>query len=109
MAKAAIIMLTRNAAIEYASTGVRINAHVTWIDVVAWAAGLVGHGPHRPSRLRGADPQGRLGLTGGIADAVVWLASDESSYVNGTVIPVDGGVWAKLASPSTEGPDSPRR
>jgi len=42
-------------------------------------------------------PQGRFGLPEEIADAALWLASDESSYVNGAVIPVDGG--AELGDP----------
>ena len=37
-------------------------------------------------------PQNRLGRAEEIADAAAWLASDESSYVNGAVIPVDGGL-----------------
>ena len=47
-------------------------------------------------------PQNRLGRPDEIADAAAWLASDESSYVNGAVISVDGGCWAKLASPTFE-------
>jgi NAD(P)-dependent dehydrogenase (short-subunit alcohol dehydrogenase family) len=99
-AKAAVLMLTRNAAVEYARTGVRINAvapgsmgtpaFVQWLD--AMPVGLAGY--------EAQIPQNRLGRADEIADAVCWLASDESSYVNGAVIPVDGGCWAKLASPS---------
>jgi 3-oxoacyl-[acyl-carrier protein] reductase len=99
-AKAAVIMLTRNAAVEYAHTGVRINAiapgsmgtpaFAQWLDTMP--VGLAGY--------EAQIPQHRLGRADEIADAVCWLASDESSYVNGAVIPVDGGCWAKLASPS---------
>jgi 3-oxoacyl-[acyl-carrier protein] reductase len=99
-AKAAVIMLTRNAAVEYAHTGVRINAIAPgsmgtpafsqWLDTMP--VGLAGY--------EAQIPQHRLGRADEIADAVCWLASDESSYVNGAVIPVDGGCWAKLASPS---------
>ena len=99
-AKAAVIMLTRNAAVEYAHTGVRINAiapgsmgtpaFAQWLDTMP--VGLAGY--------EAQIPQHRLGRADEIADAAAWLASDESSYVNGAVIPVDGGCWAKLASPS---------
>ncbi len=98
-AKAAVIMLTRCAAVEYAHTGVRINAiapgsmgtpaFAQWLD--SMPVGLAGYEVQIP--------QNRLGRPEEIADAAAWLASDESSYVNGAVIPVDGGCWAKLASP----------
>ncbi len=99
-AKAAVIMLTRCAAVEYAHTGVRINAIAPgsmgtpafgqWLD--SMPVGLVGY--------EAQIPQHRLGRADEIADAAAWLASDESSYVNGAVIPVDGGCWAKFASPT---------
>jgi NAD(P)-dependent dehydrogenase (short-subunit alcohol dehydrogenase family) len=99
-AKAAVVMLTRCAAVEYAHTGVRINAIAPgsmgtpafsqWLD--SMPVGLAGY--------EAQIPQHRLGRADEIADAAAWLASDESSYVNGVVIPVDGGCWAKLASPT---------
>jgi 3-oxoacyl-[acyl-carrier protein] reductase len=98
-AKAAVIMLTRCAAVEYAHTGVRINAIAPgsmgtpafgqWLD--SMPIGVAGY--------EAQIPQNRLGRADEIADAAAWLASDESSYVNGAVIPVDGGCWAKFASP----------
>ena len=51
----------------------------------------------RPLELR--IPAGRFGGPGEIADVVSWLLSDGSSYVNGTVIPVDGGETAGLRTP----------
>jgi 3-oxoacyl-[acyl-carrier protein] reductase len=101
-AKAAVIMLTRCAAVEYAHTGVRVNAIAPGsMGTPAFAQWL----DSKPVGLAGYErqiPQNRLGRPEEIADAAAWLASDESSYVNGAVIPVDGGCWAKLASPSFE-------
>ena len=101
-AKAAVIMLTRCAAVEYARTGVRINAIAPGsMGTPAFAMWL----DSKPVGLAGYEaqiPQNRLGRPEEIADAAAWLASDESSYVNGAVIPVDGGCWAKLASPTFE-------
>ena len=101
-AKAAVIMLTRCAAVEYAHSGVRVNAiapgsmgtpaFAQWLDTLP--VGLAGY--------EAQIPQNRLGRPDEIADAAAWLASDESSYVNGAVISVDGGCWAKLASPTFE-------
>lgn len=105
-AKAGVVMLTRCAAVEYAFSGVRINAIspgsmssprlLSWLDSV----------PCGRANYAAQIPQGRLGLPEEIADVAVWLASDESSYVNGVVIPVDGGVWAQLASPRVDLPQT---
>jgi NAD(P)-dependent dehydrogenase (short-subunit alcohol dehydrogenase family) len=46
----------------------------------------------------GPGPSGRYGEPAEVADAVCWLLSDASSYVNGTCLEVDGG-WSALASP----------
>lgn len=95
-AKAGVIMLTRTAAVEYAATGVRVNAispgamsspgFLSWLETT----------PTGMERYVKAIPQRRLGLPEEIAATAVWLASDEASYVNGVVIPVDGARWAKL-------------
>jgi NAD(P)-dependent dehydrogenase (short-subunit alcohol dehydrogenase family) len=95
-AKAGVIMLTRTAAVEYAATGVRINAispgAMSSPGFTSWLEST----PTGLERYVKAIPQRRLGLPEEIAAAAVWLASDEASYVNGVVIPVDGARWAKL-------------
>lgn len=89
--KAAIISLTRSAAMEYAETGVRINAVAPGrvvtdmmlaskiMDMDAVAAGL---------------PLRRMGRPEEVAEAVVWLASDAASFVVGHVLCTDGGFMA---------------
>ena len=89
--KAAIISLTRSAAMEYAETGVRINAVAPGrvvtdmmlaskiMDMAAVAAGL---------------PLRRMGQPEEVAEAVVWLASDAASFVVGHVLCTDGGFMA---------------
>jgi meso-butanediol dehydrogenase/(S,S)-butanediol dehydrogenase/diacetyl reductase len=98
-AKAAVINLMRNIAVEYGAMGIRANT--------------IAPGPMDTPGLRtflatlpgGADPftsqvpSGRLGTGDDIAAAAVFLASDEASYINGAVLPVDGAVHARLASP----------
>jgi NAD(P)-dependent dehydrogenase (short-subunit alcohol dehydrogenase family) len=98
-AKAGMILLTRNAAVEYAASGVRINAIAPGSMWTPAFAGWLDQFPVGRAGYEAQIPQGRMGRPDEIADAVLWLASDESSYVNGAVIPVDGGCWAKLASP----------
>jgi NAD(P)-dependent dehydrogenase (short-subunit alcohol dehydrogenase family) len=44
-------------------------------------------------------PMGRFGEAGEIAQAALWLASDESSYVTGTDLSVDGGLTAAYVTP----------
>jgi len=89
--KAAVISLTRSAAMEYAEKGVRINAVAPGrvvtdmmlaskiMDMSAVAAGL---------------PLRRMGRPEEVAEAVVWLASDASSFVVGHVLCTDGGFMA---------------
>jgi NAD(P)-dependent dehydrogenase (short-subunit alcohol dehydrogenase family) len=101
-AKAGVLQLVRNIAVEYGSRGIRANAvlpgPIATPALLAWADTLPGG-----SKAFGAQvPQGRLGRAEEIAAAVVFLASDAASYVNGASLPVDGGVTAKLAQPSAE-------
>jgi NAD(P)-dependent dehydrogenase (short-subunit alcohol dehydrogenase family) len=89
--KAAVISLTRSAAMEYAEKGVRINAVAPGrvvtdmmlaskiMDMSAVAAGL---------------PLRRMGKPEEVAEAVVWLASDAASFVVGHVLSTDGGFMA---------------
>ena len=89
--KAAVISLTRSAAMEYAEKGIRINAVAPGrvvtdmmlasriMDMSAVAAGL---------------PLRRMGKPEEVAEAVVWLASDAASFVVGHVLCTDGGFMA---------------
>jgi NAD(P)-dependent dehydrogenase (short-subunit alcohol dehydrogenase family) len=86
--KAGIIGLTKVAALDYADQGVRVN-------VVAPGPILTYHleaaGPEA-QRLAGlSTPFRRVGTADEVARTVLWLCSDQSSFITGTVIPVDGG------------------
>jgi NAD(P)-dependent dehydrogenase (short-subunit alcohol dehydrogenase family) len=86
--KAGIIGLTRVAALDYADQGVRVN-------VVAPGPILTHHlraaGPEA-QRLAGlSTPMRRTGTAEEVAQTVVWLCGDQSSFITGAVIPVDGG------------------
>ena len=93
-AKAGVSMLTKTAAREYGGRGVRVNAVCPgFMDTP-----MVHQRGRPPEELR-ADkarqtPVGRMGLPDDIASAVLWLCSDQASYVNGHLLVVDGGVIA---------------
>jgi len=99
-AKAAVISLVRNIAVEYAAQGIRANAVVPGpietVQMRAWLNSL----PDRGAGFGAQVPAGRLGRPEEIAEAVLFLASDAASFVNGVALPVDGGVVARLASPT---------
>ena len=95
-AKAAILKLTEAMACEIGPQGVRVNAISPGsIDVTANRLSEVpeseGGYADRAKSISSFIPQGRLGRPGEIADAVVFLASDAGSYVNGHNLVVDGG------------------
>jgi NAD(P)-dependent dehydrogenase (short-subunit alcohol dehydrogenase family) len=86
--KAGIIGLTKVAALDYADQGIRVN-------VVAPGPVLTHHltaaGPEA-QRLAGlSTPMRRTGTVAEVARAVLWLCSEQSSFVTGTVLPIDGG------------------
>jgi NAD(P)-dependent dehydrogenase (short-subunit alcohol dehydrogenase family) len=86
--KAGIIGLTKVAALDYADQGIRVN-------VVAPGPILTHHlaaaGPEA-QRLAGlSTPMRRTGTAAEVASAVLWLCSAQSSFVTGTVLPIDGG------------------
>jgi NAD(P)-dependent dehydrogenase (short-subunit alcohol dehydrogenase family) len=95
-AKAAILKLTEAMACEIGPQGVRVNAISPGsIDVTANRLSEVpeseGGYANRAKSITSFVPQGRLGRPSEIADAVVFLASDTGSYVNGHNLVVDGG------------------
>src|SRR5690606_24622157 len=88
--KAAVEALTIGLGKEVAGRGIRINAvapGTVHTDIHA-AAGE----PDRPARVVSRIPSGRVGEPAEIAAAVLWLLSDEASYVNATVLRVSGGL-----------------
>ncbi|MHA6619136.1 SDR family oxidoreductase [Pseudonocardia sp. DLS-67] len=89
-AKAAVETFTVGLAKEVAGQGIRVNgvAPGTTRTGIHAAAG----DPGRPERVALRVPMGRVGEPGEIAAAVLWLLSDEASYVTGAVLRVDGGL-----------------
>ena len=104
--KSGIIGLTKVAALDYADQGIRVN-------VVAPGPILTYHldaaGPEA-QRLAGlSTPMRRVGSTGEVAQAVLWLCSPQSSFITGTVLPVDGGQSAGVKPPQMYRQGEPMR
>jgi NAD(P)-dependent dehydrogenase (short-subunit alcohol dehydrogenase family) len=93
--KHAVVGLTRTAALEYAEQGIRVNAVCPGVIDTEMVARFTGGQPEAEAALTATEPVGRLGRPEEIADAVVWLCSDRSSFVTGQAIAVDGGFVAR--------------
>jgi len=92
-AKAAVVNLTQNLAREWAPFNVRANALRPGFFPTEWS---MKHfiDKEREAKILGHTPMGRFGQPEELIGAVLWLASDASSFVTGAVIAVDGGFTA---------------
>lgn len=96
--KGGVALLTKAAAIEWAPLGIRVNSlHPGFIDtpMVANALHAVENGNEMRVALMAAHPLGRFGVPDEIANAVLFLASDESRFMTGAELVVDGGYTAQ--------------
>ncbi len=92
--KHAVIGLTRTAALEYAKQGIRVNAVSPAGVDTEMLDRVLGDSAEARAGMVGMHPIGRIGTPDEIASAVLWLAADESSFVTGTNLLVDGGMTA---------------
>lgn len=91
--KAGIIGLTKVAALDYADQGIRVN-------VVAPGPILTHHleraGEEAQRQAARSTPMRRIGRTEEVAAAVLWLCSEQASFITGATVPIDGGQYAGL-------------
>ena len=95
--KGAVVMLTRGIALDYAKTGIRCNAICPgWVDTpINYAhADLLGGIQKVYREISNFQPIGRPGEPREIAHLVLFLASDEASFITGSIISADGGMSA---------------
>jgi len=92
--KHGVLGLTKSAALEYASRGVRINAVCPGTIDTPMVAAMEASGELDMAEALRNQPIGRLGTADEIAAAVLWLCSPGASFVVGIALPVDGGYTA---------------
>jgi len=93
--KHAVVGLTRTAAVEYARKGIRVNAVCPAIIRTAMVERAIAHLPQLEQGAMQNNPSRRLGTPQEVAQAVLWLASDASSFTTGATLTVDGGLTAQ--------------
>lgn len=92
-AKHGVVGLTKNAALEYAGQNIRVNAiGPGFIVTPLLTKNLTEEQMQSVTRLH---PIGRMGTPREVAELVLWLASDKSSFVTGSYYPIDGGYLAQ--------------
>ena len=94
-AKHGVTGLTKAAALEYAKSGIRVNAVCPGYIQTPMVQGIFAENEGYEERAASRHPVGRLGEPEEIAQAVVWLSSDAASFVTGHNMPVDGGYMAQ--------------
>lgn len=93
--KHAVMGLTKTAALEYSSQGIRINTVNPAVIDTAMADRLADSLGRAKEDLNALHPIGRIGEVDEVASAVLWLCSDKASFVTGTSLCVDGAMTAQ--------------
>lgn len=93
--KHGVVGLTKAAAVEYGRKGIRINAVCPGTTRTQMNEQRAESSPAMAKAMTDVTPMRRLAEPAEIADSVVWLCSDASSFVNGHALPVDGGAVAQ--------------
>lgn len=93
--KHAVLGLTKSAALEYAKSGIRINAIAPGGVETDMLTQTVGNDPQFLETFRSMHPIGRIGRPEEIANTIVWLLSDKASFVLGHTLLVDGGIVSR--------------
>ena len=94
--KHGVVGLTKTAALEYGSQGIRVNAVCPGYVRTPMVDYVVRHeGPELEAQMLAREPIGRLGRPEEIAETVVWLCSDAASFITGHAMAADGGFVAQ--------------
>jgi NAD(P)-dependent dehydrogenase (short-subunit alcohol dehydrogenase family) len=93
--KHGVLGLTKSVALEYAKAGIRINAVCPATIQTPLIDAVLKEKPDMRGFLDNVQPMGRIGTTDEVAAAVLWLCSDEASFMTGHAMAIDGGVFAQ--------------
>jgi NAD(P)-dependent dehydrogenase (short-subunit alcohol dehydrogenase family) len=97
--KGGVLALSRELGVEFAKRGIRVNALCPGPVETPLLLELFASDPERAARRLVHVPMGRFGKASEIANAVLFLASDESSFVNAATFVVDGGISGAYTTP----------
>lgn len=92
--KHAVVGMTKTAAAEYGRAGIRINSVCPGVINTPMLARALEREPQREKKLRSVHPIGRFGEAAEVANAALWLCSEQASFVTGHQLAVDGGLTA---------------
>jgi NAD(P)-dependent dehydrogenase (short-subunit alcohol dehydrogenase family) len=93
--KHGVVGLTKTAALDYATAGIRVNAVCPGVIHTEMIDRFVGDDPEALAALVANEPMGRMGTPDEIAGAVVWLCSDAAGFVTGQALAIDGGLVSR--------------
>jgi len=102
-AKGAVVNLTRSMAVDYGHDGVRVNAVAPGPVATPLLIPILESSERVRNTYAERIPLGRVAQPEEIADAIVYLASPEASFITGVILPVDGGLTAWTAQPNLAG------
>lgn len=100
-AKGAIVNMTRNMALDYATDGIRVNSVCPGIIRTEIAQHTFDHVPGSEEAFRQSVPVKYIGDPVEVANVVVFLASRKCDFMNGVNLPIDGGITAHTGHPNT--------
>jgi gluconate 5-dehydrogenase len=91
-AKSAITGMVRSLAVDLSPKGIRVNAIAPGFIETEISRRAMAGDPERKARVLGRNPMGRMGTPDEIGWAAVFISSPAASYINGVILPVDGGI-----------------
>lgn len=92
--KHAVVGLTKTAAVEYGRKGIRVNSVCPGVINTLMLTRALEREPEREKRMQKLHALGRFGEVNEVANAALWLCSDQASFVTGHQLAVDGGLTA---------------